>query len=416
MLAFFRASPRENPVSRRNLTVMLVCSSLILTLALGIRHSFGLFLQPMSMEHGWGREVFGLAIAIQNLLWGLSQPFTGMLADRYGAGRVLLVGGVLYAAGLVSMAFASTPLVFTVAAGLLIGFGMSSTTFNIVFGALGRAFPAEQRSRILGIGSAAGSLGQFLLLPFALFLISGLGWHFAMIALALTAATMIPAAFGVADKGYGSASSAAGLPLKAALAEAFRHRGFWLLGVGYFTCGFQIVFIGTHFPAFLLDQGLSAREGTVALALVGLFNIFGSYLAGHLGGRFSKTYLLSGLYAVRGVAIALLLAFPITPLSVYLFAAAFGFTWLGTVPLTNGVVAGIFGVRHLAMLSGFVFMFHQVGSFFGSWLGGWVYDRTGSYNIVWMIAIGLSVVSMLVNLPIDERPVGRDASPAPAAA
>jgi MFS family permease len=405
------------------LTTMLVCSSLILTLALGIRHSFGLFLQPMSMEHGWGREVFSLAIAIQNLLWGLSQPFTGMLADRYGAGRVLLAGGVMYAAGLVAMAFASTPLVFTVAAGVLIGFGMSSTTFNIVFGALGRAFPAGQRSKILGIGSAAGSFGQFAMLPLALVLISGLGWHWAMLGLALTAATMIPAAFGVADKGYhgadkehggsaGNGGSAAGLSMKDALAEAFRHRGFWLLGIGYFTCGFQIVFIGTHFPAFLIDQGLSARDGTVALALVGLFNIFGSYLAGHLGGRFPKTYLLSGLYAVRGVAIALLLAFPLTPLSVYVFAAAFGFTWLGTVPLTNGVVAGIFGVRHLAMLSGFVFMFHQVGSFFGSWLGGWIYDHTGSYNVVWIIAIGLSVVSTLVNLPIDERPTAREAAAA----
>jgi len=402
-------------LSRRNLAVMLACSSLILTLALGIRHSFGLFLQPMSLEHGWGREVFGLAIAIQNLLWGLSQPFTGMLADRWGAGRVLAVGGVLYAAGLVSMAFASSPLFFTLAAGVLIGFGMSSTTFNIVFGALGRAFPAEQRSRILGVGSAAGSFGQFVLLPLALFLISGLGWHWAMIALALTAAIMIPASLGVADKGYGERyggsaaghGSAAGLPIKAALAEAFRHRGFWLLGVGYFTCGFQIVFIGTHFPAFLMDQGLTARDGTVALALIGLFNIFGSYLAGHLGGRFSKTYLLSGLYAARGVAIALLLAFPLTPLSVYLFAAAFGFTWLGTVPLTNGVVAGIFGVRHLAMLSGLVFMFHQLGSFFGSWLGGWIYDHTGSYNVVWIIAIGLSIVSTLVNLPIDEKPVLR---------
>jgi MFS family permease len=406
MLGSFRDLSPGLRLSRWNrLTVMLVCSSVILTLALGIRHSFGLFLQPMSMEHGWGREVFGLAIAIQNLLWGVSQPFTGMLADRYGAGRVLLVGGVLYAAGLVAMAFASTPLVFTIAAGALIGFGMSSTTFNVVFGALGRAFPAGQRSKILGIGSAAGSFGQFALLPLALFLISGLGWHWAMLALALTAATMIPAAFGVADKGYAVASGAAGMPVKEALAEAFRHRGFWLLGVGYFTCGFQIVFIGTHFPAFLLDQGLTARDGTVALALIGLFNIFGSYLAGHLGGRFPKTWLLSGLYAVRGVAIALLLAFPLTPLSVYVFAAAFGFTWLGTVPLTNGVVAGIFGVRHLAMLSGFVFMFHQVGSFFGSWLGGWVYDHTGSYNAVWIIAIGLSVVSTLVNLPIDERPV-----------
>jgi MFS family permease len=403
-------------LSRRNLTVMLVSSSLILTLALGIRHSFGLFLQPMSMDNGWGREVFGFAIALQNLLWGLSQPFTGMLADRYGAGRVLVVGGALYAAGLVSMATVSSPLAFTLAAGVLIGFGMSCTTFNIVFGALGRAYSAEQRSRILGICSAAGSFGQFALLPLALVLITGFGWHWAMLALALVAATMVPAAFGVVDKGYAGAPASGHIPLKEALAEAFAHKGFWLLGVGYFTCGFQIVFIGTHFPAFLLDQGLTARDGTIALALVGLFNIFGSYLAGHLGGRWSKTYMLSALYAVRGLAIVLLLAFPLTPVSVYLFAATFGFTWLGTVPLTNGVVAGIFGVRHLAMLSGFVFLFHQLGSFFGGWLGGWVFDHTGSYQVVWIIAIGLSVISTLVNLPIDERPVVRDPVRKPAAA
>src|SRR5438034_992339 len=298
--------------------VMLVCASMILTLALGIRHSFGLFLQPMSMDNGWGREVFGFAVALQNLLWGVTQPFTGMLADRFGAGRVLFAGGLLYALGLVLMA--------------------NSTT----------------------------ALGPTL---------------------------------------------AGGVSLREALAEAFRHKGFWLLGVGYFACGFQVVFIGTHFPAFLMDQGLTARDGTICLSLIGLFNIFGSYLAGQLGGRFSKTYLLSGLYAARGVAIALLIAFPLTPMSAYLFAAAMGFLWLGTVPLTNGVVAGIFGVKHLAMLSGFVFFFHQLGSFFGGWLGGYLFDRTGSYQLVWLIAIGLSVISVVVNLPIDERPVKRAGEP-----
>jgi MFS family permease len=398
------------------LTVMLVCSSLILTLALGIRHSFGLFLQPMSLANGWGREVFGFAVALQNLLWGLSQPFTGMLADRFGARRVLLAGGALYVAGIVCMANSATPLALTLSVGVLIGFGMSCTTFNIVFGALARAYPPERRSSVLGITSAAGSFGQFAHLPLALVLISGLGWHWALIALSLAAATMIPAALGVADKGYAGVTGLGSISLKDAVSEAFRHQGFWLLGAGYFTCGFQIVFIGTHFPAFLLDQGLSARDGTVALALIGLFNIFGSYLAGHLGGRFPKTYLLSALYAVRGVAIVLLLAFPLTPASAYLFAATFGFTWLGTVPLTNGVVAGIFGVRHLAMLSGFVFLFHQVGSFFGSWLGGYVFDRTGSYQLIWIIAIGLSLISMLVNLPIDERPLVREPRRKPAAA
>jgi MFS family permease len=393
-------------------TTMLLCASLILTLALGIRHSFGLFLQPMSMDNGWGREVFGFAVALQNLLWGLTQPFTGMLADRFGAGRVLFVGGFLYALGLVGMAISTSALGLTLALGILIGLGMSCTTFNIVFGALGRAYSPERRSIVLGIGSSAGSFGQFALLPLALVLISTLDWYLALIAMSLLAAVMVPASLGVADKGYhGTHAAGAGVSLKEALAEAFRHKGFWLLGVGYFTCGFQIVFIGTHFPAFLIDQGLTARDGTVALALIGLFNIFGSYLAGHLGGRFSKTYLLSGLYAVRGAAIIALIAFPLTPMSVYLFAAIFGFTWLGTVPLTNGVVAGIFGVKHLAMLSGFVFFFHQVGSFFGGWLGGYLFDQTGSYQLVWLIAIGLSVISTVVNLPIDERPVKRAEEP-----
>jgi MFS family permease len=393
-------------------TVMLVCASLILTLALGIRHSFGLFLQPMSMDNGWGREVFGFAVALQNLLWGLTQPFTGMLADRFGAGRVLFVGGFLYALGLVGMAISTSALGLTLALGILIGLGMSCTTFNIVFGALGRAYPPERRSIVLGIGSSAGSFGQFALLPLALVLILTLDWYLALIAMSLLAAVMVPASLGVADKGYhGTQAAGAGVSLKEALAEAFRRKGFWLLGVGYFTCGFQIVFIGTHFPAFLIDQGLTARDGTVALALIGLFNIFGSYLAGHLGGRFSKTTLLSGLYAVRGAAIVVLIVFPLTPMSVYLFAAIFGFTWLGTVPLTNGVVAGIFGVKHLAMLSGFVFFFHQLGSFFGGWLGGYLFDQTGSYQLVWLIAIGLSVISTVVNLPIDERPVKRAGEP-----
>ncbi|TMH48663.1 MAG: MFS transporter, partial [Betaproteobacteria bacterium] len=288
--------------------VMLVCASVILTLALGIRHSFGLFLQPMSMDNGWGREVFGFAVAVQNLLWGITQPFTGMLADRFGARRVLFAGGLLYALGLVFMANSSTALGLTLAIGIFVGIGMSCTTFNIVFGALGRAYSADKRSVVLGISSAAGSFGQFALLPLALVLISGFGWYSALIALSLLVAVVMPASFGVADKGYhGTHAAAAGVSLKEALAEAFRHKGFWLLGVGYFACGFQVVFIGTHFPTFLIDQGLTVRDGTISLALIGLFNIFGSYLAGQLGGRFSKTYLLSGLYAARGVAIALLL-------------------------------------------------------------------------------------------------------------
>ncbi len=248
---------------------MLVCASVILTLALGIRHSFGIFLQPMSMDNGWGREVFGFAVALQNLLWGITQPFTGMLADRFGAGRVLFAGGLLYALGLVFMANSTTALGLTLAIGIFVGIGMSCTTFNIVFGALGRAYSAEKRSVVLGIASAAGSFGQFALLPLALVLITGFGWYSALIALSLLVAVVMPASFGVADKGYhGTHAAGAGVSLKEALAEAFRHKGFWLLGVGYFACGFQVVFIGTHFPAFLVDQGLSVRDGTISLALI----------------------------------------------------------------------------------------------------------------------------------------------------
>src|SRR5258705_98394 len=277
------------------------------------------------------------------------------------------------------MANSTSALGLTLAIGIFIGIGMSCTSFNIVFGALGRAYSPEKRSVVLGIASAAGSFGQFALLPLALVLITGFGWYSALLVLSPPVAVMMPASFGVADKGYhGTHAAGAGVSLKEALAEAFRHKGFWLLGVGYFACGFQVVFIGTHFPAFLMDQGLTVRDGTISLALIGLFNIFGSCLAGHLGARFSKTYLLSGVYAARGVAIALLIAFPLTPASAYLFAATMGFLWLGTVPLTNGVVAGIFGVKHLAMLSGFVFFFHQLRSFFGGWLGRHLLHRTRS--------------------------------------
>lgn len=398
-----------SPASWRTPMTLLVCGSAILTIALGVRHGFGLYLQPLSMDRGWGREVFGFAIALQNLFWGLTQPFTGMLADRFGAGRVLIVGGIAYALGLACMASASTPLAFILGVGVLVGLGMSGTTFSVVYGALARGFPADKRSMVLGVSGAAGSAGQFALLPLVLVLITWQGWITAVLVMAALAALMVPLSLGVADRGYGSLPAAPGSSLSDVLREAFAHRGFWLLTAGYFTCGFQIVFIGTHFPAFLLDRGLTAMDGTIALALIGLFNIFGCYAAGWLGGRFPRPYLLSALYAGRGVAIVALLAFPLTPLSVYVFSAVMGLLWLATVPLTNDVIAGLFGVKHLAMLSGIVFLSHQVGAFFGGWLGGYLYDATGSYQLVWTISIGLSVLAALLNLPIDERPVGRHA-------
>ena len=390
-----------------NAGLMLVCGSIVLTLALGIRHSFGLFLQPVSADNGWGREVFSFAIALQNLLWGFTQPFTGMLADRFGAGKVVMVGSALYAVGLAIMATTSSALAFTLALGVLCGIGMSSTTFSIILGGLGRAYPPERRSSIAGIASAAGSFGQFAMLPMALVLISVYGWHATLLVWVVVATAMVPLGYGIRDIGYHGQPPSAGIGMKEAFSEACANKGFWLLSFGYFTCGFQIVFIGTHFPSFLLDKGLTARDGTVALALIGLFNIAGSFLAGWLGDRFPRASLLAGLYAVRGFLLAGILLLPTTPAVAYLFAALFGLTWLGTVPLTNGVVAGMFGVRHLAMLGGIVFLFHQVGSFFGSWMGGLVFDATGSYDVVWIIAIGLSVMATLVNIPIDERPVAR---------
>jgi MFS family permease len=321
-----------------------------------------------------------------------------------------MAGGIVYALGLVCMATASTPLAFILGVGVLIGLGMSGTTFSVVHGALGRAFPVEKRSIVFGVCNAAGSLGQFLLLPLALALITWQGWFTALVVMSMLALLMVPLSLGVADKGYGSLHAGSGASLSEALHEAFGQRGFWFLAAGYFTCGFHIVFVGLYFPSFLLDQGLTAMDGTISLALIGLFNIFGSYAAGWLGGRFPKTYLLSAIYATRGVAIVVLLAFPVTPMSAYIFASVFGFTWLATVPLTNGVVAGMFGVKHLATLSGFVYLSHQVGSFVGGWMGGYIYDATGSYRLVWTLAIALAAVAALVNLPIDERPVGRQAA------
>jgi MFS family permease len=392
---------------------ILVCASLILTCALGIRHGFGLFLQPMSMENGWGREVFGLAIAVQNLMWGLAQPFTGMIADRYGAGRVIFAGGLLYAAGVALMACSTSPAMLLLSGGLLVGLALSCTTFNIVYGALGRAYPPERRSAVLGTSSAFGSMGQFVLMPVTLLLIAGQGWFNAMLVLAALSLLIMPFSLGIDERGY-HGQPAGQVSLREAIREAFRHKGFWLLGFGYFTCGFQITFIGTHLPAFVLDQGLGAATGTAALALIGLFNVVGSWGAGYFGGRYPKTWLLSGLYATRGLAILGLMTLPMSTATIYGFAIIMGLTWLSTVPLTNGVVAGIFGVRHLAMLAGLVFFFHQIGAFFGGWLGGYAYDVSGSYQLVWLLALGLSVTATLLNLPIDERPIARGATPAAA--
>jgi len=389
----------------RTPTVVLICGGLILALSLGIRHGFGLFLQPMSVDLGWGRETFAFALAVQNLLWGAAQPLTGMIADKHGAGRVIAAGAVLYVGGLALMALSQTGLELNLTAGVLIGLGLSGTSFSIVLGAVGRAFPAERRSMALGVAAAAGSFGQFAMLPLEQSLISGVGWLNALLILAAIAVLMAPLASALVEKRPPAASAVREQTIAEALREAFAHRGFLLLTSGFFVCGFQVVFIGVHLPAFLLDRGLAPETGMVALALIGLFNVVGTYVAGYLGGRLSKKYLLSTLYFGRSVVIVVFLLFPVTPVSVYLFSAAIGLLWLATVPLTNGLVAQIFGVKYMAMLGGFVFFSHQVGSFLGVWLGGFLFDRTGSYHLVWLIAIALGILATIAHLPIDERRV-----------
>lgn len=384
---------------------VLLGSALILALSLGVRHGFGLFLPPMSAQFGWGREVFAFAIALQNLIWGLAQPFTGALADRFGAAKVVIVGGVLYAVGLVLMGMSDSLLTLSLSAGLLIGIGLSGTSFSVILGVVGRALPPEKRSMGMGIASAAGSFGQFAMLPGTLGLIGWLGWSSALLVLGLLVAMIVPLVSMLKDRPMPSLGGEQ--TLKEALREACTHSGFWLLAFGFFVCGFQVVFIGIHLPAYLVDQHLPATVGTTVLALIGLFNIFGTYTAGWLGGRMSKPRLLTALYLARAVVIVVFLWAPLSQFSAYLFGMAMGFLWLSTVPLTNGTVATMFGVRNLSMLGGIVFLFHQLGAFLGGWLGGVVYDQTGSYDLIWQGSIVLSLLAAALNWPVRERPVAR---------
>ena len=390
----------------RSTTWLLLGASLILALSLGTRHGFGLFLPPMSAEFGWSREVFAFAIALQNLIWGLAQPITGALADRFGARKAIIIGGVLYVLGLVCMGMADSPLSLSLSAGLLIGIGLSGTSFSVILGVVGRAVPVEKRSMAMGIAAAAGSFGQFAMLPGSLGLIGWLGWSSALLALGLLVALIVPLA-AMINEAPAPVSNGPEQTLLEALREAAGHSGFWLLALGFFVCGFQVVFVAVHLPAYLVDHHLPAITGTTVLALVGLFNVFGTYIAGWLGGRMAKPRLLSALYLLRGVVITLFLVAPLTQWSAYLFGIAMGLLWLSTVPLTNGTVATLFGVRNLSMLGGIVFLFHQIGSFLGGWLGGYLYDHTGSYDLVWQISIGLSLMAAALNWPVREVPVAR---------
>jgi predicted MFS family arabinose efflux permease len=389
--------------------LILLAGGMAMTLALGARHTFGLYLQPMTTDLGWARQTFAFALAAQNLIYGLAQPFSGMLADRFGAGRVMLGGTLLYVLGLVLMADTSTGLELTFSAGLLIGTGVSCVSFSIVFGAVARAFPPEKRSVALGVAGAAGSFGQFVMLPYGQMLISALGWQQSLLVLAATVALIVPLSL-ILYEPKPPAGTGIQQSIPEALREALGHRGFLLLCAGYWVCGFQLMFISVHFPAFLIDRGMTPEVGMTALALIGLFNIFGSYAWGWLGGRYSKKRLLSLLYFMRALNIAAFIAVPITPGSVYLFAAIIGFLWLGTVPLTSGLIAHIFGVRYLSTLGGISFLSHQVGSFFGVALGGLLFDQTGSYNIMWIVAIMAGLFAAAVNWPIDDRQLTRVAT------
>lgn len=389
----------------RNSFWLMVGASLVLFLSLGVRHGFGLFLSPMSEEFGWGREVFAFSLALQNLMWGISQPFAGALADRFGAKPTVALGGMLYTVGLICMGYADSALSLSLSAGILIGIGLSGTSFSVLLGVIGRSVPAEKRSLAMGIAAAAGSFGQFAMLPGSLGLIQWLGWAAALIALGLLSALIIPLALLIRDRP--TVSLEPSQTLGEAIKEACGHTGFRLLAFGFFVCGFQVVFIGVHLPSYLVDKKLPIMVGTTVLALVGLFNVFGTYIAGWLGETRSKPRLLSVLYLARGVVISVFIAMPVTVWSAYAFGIAMGLLWLSTVPLTNGTIATMFGVRNLSMLGGIVFLFHQLGSFLGGWLGGYLFDRTGSYDMVWYISIGLSVMAAALNWPIKEQAVVR---------
>ncbi len=390
------------------MTQVLLCGAAIVTLSMGIRHGFGLWLQPVTQSQGWSRETFAFAIAIQNLAWGVSGIFAGMAADRFGAFRVVVVGALLYALGLVGMAGATTPLMFSATAGVLIGMAQAGTTYAVIYGVIGRNVSADRRSWAMGIAAAAGSFGQFLMVPTEGFLISSFGWQNALVILGIAALMMVPLAWGLREPGFtGSATTRREQTIFQAFTEAFKYPSFQLLMAGYFVCGFQVVFIGVHMPSYLRDKGLSPQVAGYALALIGLFNVFGTYAAGVLGQRLQKKNILAFIYLARAVAISVFLLVPLSPLSVYIFSSVMGLLWLSTVPPTNATVAQIFGVAHLSMLSGFVFFSHQIGSFMGVWLGGYLYDRTGSYDVVWYIAIALGVLAALVNLPIKESAIVR---------
>jgi MFS family permease len=409
-----RLTPAQSGVvagTWRTPALVIGMGCLITLIAFGPRSTMGFFLTPLSNANHWGRDVFAFALALQNLLWGIGQPLGGMIADRFGTIRVVCTGALLYAAGLVLMSHATSVPLLDASAGVLLGFGLAGCSFPVILAAFGKILPNEYRSIAFGFGTAAGSFGQFLYSPIAVMLMDTFGWQQTLIIFAVSMLGVLPLSLALATPPPTSTTERASTQsLRHALGEAFAHRSYILLVLGFFTCGFQLQFITVHMPSYLVDRGLSAQVGGWTIATIGLFNIIGSVTAGWLGDRMPKRYLLAFIYFVRAAAILAFISFPVTTVSCLIFAAIMGLMWLSTVPPTNGIIALMFGTKWLATLAGFAFFSHQVGGFLGVWLGGIAFDRTGSYNVVWWLAILFGVLSALINLPIVEKPVARMAA------
>jgi len=388
---------------------VVALGTLVVLLAMGVRATFGLFMPPMGLAHSWGRDVFSMAFALQNLVWGLASILMGALADRHGSGRAIALGALFYVVGMIGTRYATDEFTLYLSAGVLVGLGQAGTTFPVILPIIARSVAPAHRSTAMGVASAGGSMGQFVVVPAGQLLIDGLGWQSALWVLSLLVAAALPLAWFL----RGRATHAAGAPqqsLAAAVRQAVAHPSFHFLFWSYFVCGFHTAFITLHLPAFVIDAGLNAGHGATAIAMIGLCNVFGSFYAGKLGGRYSKKRLLAGVYAMRAFGILLLLALPLSPVVLYVFAAWMGFFWLGTVPLTQGLIGQIYGLRYAATLSGIAFLGHQVGSFIGVWLGGYVYAQTGTYDLVWWMGLVLAIVAALLCLPVREQPVGQPAA------
>ncbi len=397
-------------MSWRTPAVLIACGCVIAVISFGPRSTLGFFLTPLSSANGWGRDVFALALAIQNLLWGLGQPFAGAIADKYGAPRVLSAGAILYAAGIYLMAQSNSPGMLYLSAGVLIGFGLSGCAMPAIIGALGKLVPESWRSFAFGAGTAAGSFGQFLYSPIAVSLMDSYGWQTTLLIFSCVLLLIVPLSLTLmAPRGASTARAAAGpsQSITEALGEAFRHRSYVLLVLGFFTCGFQLAFVTVHLPAYLIDRGLSTQVGGWTLAVIGLFNIIGSLGSGYLGNLMPKRYILSFIYFGRALAVVAFISLPASPAATLVFGAVTGLLWLSTVPPTSGLVALMFGTKWLTMLFGFAFFSHQVGGFLGVWLGGVLFEATGSYNVVWWLSVFFGVASAVINLPIVEKPVAR---------